>query len=483
MREHGTRSPRRGFTLVELLVVILIIGLVSVLVIPTVYSALNHRQVSEAARILQAGLVGARDTAINNGAPAGIRLLPDPTTNDVNPATGALDPTRILASNRFIPIQLAPDYSEGLVSADTNLVNLAAAFAAAGILNPLTRFPYPPQKGGGFYPATAPQMLYLEQAVYNFATTPPTLNAPTSWYWNVRIGDKIQINNSGILYTVVGPMDILNPELFVNVGPPGSPPVLQRTALVGNTTYTWNPEILFLVNGQDDNNDGFVDNGWDGIDNDLDGIIDRAPDFSIQNVYEWTETENWQSSLLAGNITGLPYTITRRPVVSPGAKETALPSNVVVDLTTWNAAYFNATYSQTTGVTYVPERSRLPVDPTSGSVDILLNPNGTVLPTTEYSNPSSFGMDSAFYHFWLAERGDLYAPPIPPANGVHYLLPQVPNVDTAPGDLRALSGERLLLTLYTRTGQIITNAVETFDGLAPGLPFLEPQQGVRGDTR
>ena len=68
----------RGFTLIELLVVILIILLVSAVALPTVIPAITHRQVSEAARILQADLVGARDAAINTVRPAGIRLLPDP---------------------------------------------------------------------------------------------------------------------------------------------------------------------------------------------------------------------------------------------------------------------------------------------------------------------------------------------------------------------------------------------------------------------
>ena len=185
-------------------------------------------------------------------------------------------------------------------------------------------------------------------------------------------------------------------------------------------------------------------------------------------------------------------------MVSPGSRETPLPSNVVVDLTTWNAQYFNANFSSTTGVSYVSERSRLPVDPTTGYVDILLNPNGTVVPTTEYSSPSSFGMDSAFYHFWLAERGDLFDPV---ANtGIPYLLPMVPGstyasrypYTTSPNDplgTRALKGERRLMTLYTRTGQLITNQVETFDatpippGPGPNFPFLAPQQGIRGDTR
>ena len=173
------------------------------------------------------------------------------------------------------------------------------------------------------------------------------------------------------------------------------------------------------------------------------------------------------------NVNNIPYTITRRPVVSPGSRETPLPSNVVVDLTTWNPSVF--------GTGFVSERSRLPVDPTTAYVDILLNPNGTVVPTTEYSSPSSFGMNSAFYHFWLAERGDLFDPVANP--GIPYLLPQVQNVDTPAGETRFLKGERRLLTLFTRTGAINTNQVETFDGNNPSLPFLAPQQGIRGDTR
>ena len=113
------QAGRRGFTLIELLVVMLIILLVSAVVLPTVIPAINHRQVSEAARILQAALVGARDTAISNNAPAGIRLLPDPVLQRYQPLDrhpADLDPTRILASNRFVPIQLAPDYSEGFAS-------------------------------------------------------------------------------------------------------------------------------------------------------------------------------------------------------------------------------------------------------------------------------------------------------------------------------------------------------------------------------
>jgi len=473
------QAGRRGFTLNELLVVILIILLVSAVVLPTVLPAISHRQVSEAARILQGALAGARDTAINDNAPAGIRLLPDPVLNgqSLNAPGGTvgvstLDPTKILASNRYVPIQLAPDYSEGLVNVDpansTSLASLVAAFNAAGVANPSQYFVYPAAKSPPgvttYYLAGSLAMLYVEQSVYNPTTN--LLNSPTSWYWNIRIGDKIQLNNTGIWYTIVGPMNVYNPELFVNVGDPGTTPPLQRT--LNGTNY--NPEFLFLVNGVDDNKDGYVDNGWDGIDNDGDGIVDQVTDSN--NISEWVEIETWQGAALT-NVNNIPYSITRRPVVSPGSRETPLPSNVVVDLTTWNPGAF--------GNVYVSERSRLPVDPTTGYVDILLNPNGTVVPTTVYSSPTSFGMGSSFYHFWLAERGDLYDPVATP--GVAYLLPQVQNVDTPAGETRFLKGERRLLTLFTRTGAINTNQVETFDGNNPSLPFLAPQQGISGDTR
>ncbi len=63
-------AARPGFTLIELLVVITIILIVSAVALPTVLPALQHRQVSEAARILQAVLAGARDAAIRDNAPA-----------------------------------------------------------------------------------------------------------------------------------------------------------------------------------------------------------------------------------------------------------------------------------------------------------------------------------------------------------------------------------------------------------------------------
>ena len=49
-------------------------------------------------------------------------------------------------------------------------------------------------------------------------------------------------------------------------------------------------EFLFLVNGQDDNRNGFIDEGFDGVDNDCDGVID--------DLGEW-EVETWTSATMA----------------------------------------------------------------------------------------------------------------------------------------------------------------------------------------
>ena len=50
---HLAMRGNRGFTLVELLVVLLIVLIVSLVALPVIMPALSHRQVSEAARLLQ----------------------------------------------------------------------------------------------------------------------------------------------------------------------------------------------------------------------------------------------------------------------------------------------------------------------------------------------------------------------------------------------------------------------------------------------
>lgn len=383
---------RGGFTLIELLAVLIIVAIVSAVALPTVLSALAHRQVSESGRVLQGALVGARDRAIHDAQPSGIRLLPDPVffhgsavvgkDKDGNPITvpaplrladGTIDPAETLAYNRAVPIGPAPEYSEGLVT-----VRRPEEYARARVkLNVVTD---PTGVGNnGVWPT-----LILEEAPRDAHGVP---NPPTSWMWNVRVGDRLQLNGAGPLYTVVGPMWVGpaagNSEMFVNVGMglgPGSPGPL-------------GVDYLLLVNGRDDNANGFADEGWDGLDNNSDGLVDEhMPGQVITSPVdpnrkttrdEW-ELEAWHAGIAAG-ATSIPYVIRRRPLPGPNARELALPTQMVIDLA----------------------RSQLPADRYTGMVDLLILPDGTATPSLPYGAPSSIGMGASWYHFALLSRADV----------------------------------------------------------------------------
>ncbi len=479
----------RGFTLIELLVVILIILIVSAVALPVVLPAMAHREVSEAARLVQGALVGARDSAIHNNQPSGIRLLPDPNFLSEQ-SSGLINPSQILAANRIIPLDPAPEYSEGYCTPATqNNLQYLTNFGYGLTGNWPTQVPYP-APAGGYYPIPTlvngilvqNQVLMLLENFVNPKTGAP--NPPTSWSWNIRVGDRIQLNNAGAWYTVVGPMTVSptqgNPEMFVNTGAPGN--------TSGWPQFGGQPvEYLLLVNSQDDNNppNGWIDEGWDGVDNNgINGIDDLT---------EW-ETEQWLGSISTQTVVDVAYTIQRRPVPSPNAREIALPTSVVIDLTGW-------------GLTF-PERSRVPgpmFNLFTGYVDIVLNPDGTVRPSTVYSSPSSFGMGSSFVHLWLAERGDLAAPSPNQTASPYLPLPQgmapvLFSGQPAPFSGQELKGEYSLITLFTRTGQLVSNSdmpflfnpssggftnnppagANPFQYYSPNYPFIQAQQGVQG---
>ena len=545
-----TRPTRRsrGFTLTELLVVILIITLITAATLPAVLPALNSRRVSEGSRIIQSELARARDAAVRGNSPHGFRLIPDP-----------IDPSRpnALTSSRLVALEPASDYDDGMVQrlnpngvmldSMGNIVNnppvdllgnpIPVDPAYASIVGAMQAQGYLPSGATNPFIVDAMKQLAIVHEVKTTTTilgVPPTQfpvvipSTPTSWYWNIRQGDKIQLAETGRYYTIAGPMLVPNPERYINFGPPtpGATPPNYPTG-AGSNNY----EFLILVDSKDDNDpfsqsgNGFVDEGFDGIDNDGDNVID--PGFNgidddgngvIDDFLELFFHQGFGSPPPGVNFTGplfftgpylnefeheaftvtphsnppqflngnpLPtrpyiqsYTISRRPVPSEGAREVALPTNVVVDLTTWSATQ--------------PERSRLPVDINTKFVDVMVAPNGQILvagPGTNVAPPVAY----PFYHFWFCERDEVNEPTLLnlSSNKLWFLpMPQGsgndPRITSTLGDptqnVPTLKGERRLLSVNTRSGAITATAIETMYLNNTSYPFEAAEAGIK-DTQ
>lgn len=329
----------RGFTLVELLVVLVIVAIVAAVTLPAVSGWRESSRLDAAATLVQGEMVAARARAELRGA-AGIRLLPDPTFPIVRRDDGSIDPDAVLAYDRIAPLEAGPGYTSGLV---------AVRGPSEG---------YPP----GFTPARNRLVLEGERLAAD-----GSLLEPTGWEWNVRCGDRVEL--LGRSYTVCGPVAVGpaggNAELFVNYAPAW--PALDR----GDGAVEW----LYLVDGLDDDGDGYVDNGRNGLDDDGDGHVDGES--------EWSEEERWGPG--ADGLRRASYVIHRRPVPAPGSTGVAL-AGVVIDATGWQSA--------------VAPRSAIVVDPWTGAADLLFDGSGRVEPARAVATPTSI----RWHHLWITPR-------------------------------------------------------------------------------
>jgi prepilin-type N-terminal cleavage/methylation domain-containing protein len=513
VRNDGPYGKRRraGFTLMELLVVVAIVVIVSAAALPVIRPALSQRKVSSAALIVQGELARCRDEAIRANAPRGIRLLPsldDQFKFVPYPAGGSPTAAQLQAYSqstpaytRMVSIEPSPDYSSGLVSVKpVGFVDNPAMPETDSQGNPLMAY------------------LRVQECLYFYvpgAPTTPLPNERTNWYWNVRVGDTFQFDPTGTTYTIVGPVGVSdptkNPELFVN----------NDTTNPGD--YGGGIQFLYLVNGQDDpagNGDGYIDNSFDNIDNNYDGSIDPSPGYSIwpgwpgpdtTGTYLLTESEHERfldlnldpapfpnsDVAIPGNgidedgdgndnptdpydplpplpartprLTQKSYIIHRRPIPSPGSRIQELPTGTSIDMTGWNRT--------TPPQPQLGERSRLPIDPRTGYIDILIAPNGMVLKadynTTQPGPPMSF----PFFHFWISDNDDI----VTPLWGVTYPATALPTPDVRDSQGRLLKGERRLVSINTRTGQIVTGSAENFSTSNINTPFFNVEHGIRDE--
>lgn len=335
---------RAGFTLVELLVVLVIVVIIAAVTLPVVVYAMGERRMDSAASAVQGEMTAALARAQAEGA-AGVRLVPDPTRPIARLADGSIDPASPIAYNRLIPLATQPGYSAGRVA-----VRGLAGTVAGG---PPTNFP------PGFVPA--PGRLVLEGEPLD---ADGLLAEPTSWAWNVRAGDRLEMN--GKVYTVCGPVAVApadgNPERFVGYDPAW--PTLDR----GDGPAEW----LLLTNGRDDDGDGWVDNGFNGLDETGDGTPDDAA--------EWTEDEEWIGREMG--MRQVVYTVRRRP-----------------------APAYNAAGVTLAGASIDGGRSRFEANPWTGEADLMFDGSGRVEPRTPAGRP----VVSRWFHLWLTDRMDLAA--------------------------------------------------------------------------
>lgn len=211
-------NRRCGFTLTELLIVIVIMLILATMTMSAVNLSVNNDKVRAAARQVQSALAGARDRAIYAKEPRGLRFLLDPTNN------------RTVSS--VIYIQPTPPWTQGQIQLERLDVNNDAI---------ADEFAVTPQP--------------LATVVRGFDNDPNNPNAtPTNWNDLIQqglltTGARIKIPNdpTGTWYTIT--TELLPNATASGVLPYYPPRLHLTTSYLNSPTNTNGQQINAFISG------------------------------------------------------------------------------------------------------------------------------------------------------------------------------------------------------------------------------------------
>jgi type II secretory pathway pseudopilin PulG len=154
---------RRGITLLELLVVMLIVLMVTAAAIPVIAPAMQNRQMREATRLVTSFMGAAKARAVQTGRPVGVVIERE------NGQAFAF---------RMAQIEVPPPYSGDIINSRATVAAFTPGALSLGRANAITPF----------------------QQWFTAAIDPAELNHSL-----VKVGDTIQFGSQGHFYTVLGP--------------------------------------------------------------------------------------------------------------------------------------------------------------------------------------------------------------------------------------------------------------------------------------
>jgi prepilin-type N-terminal cleavage/methylation domain-containing protein len=376
-----TQPPARrgGFTLVEMLVVIVLILLLAAIAVALVPKVSERQRAAKGADQIQAALLTAKQMAIRDQAPRGVRLQPmqiiTQSQGAINPVAGSATVTAQTSgyTGDGLPWSILPGMSvvvsdaDPLNPADTELFSnvevvlvtavTANSFTATGFRRP--HVVYPPN-----YPPRVQVLRYVRELQF--------IEQPDDY--NVVPGLPGATNLPRPITATAPPLSSMTPSAVIlqQVSyplPPGA--VLPgdfsggiHFLIVGGQPVTQSPG-LWLVQAGD-----YIEIQGGGPMRRISSVTTQQPLVGIPGL----APPQCMADALVLDLPPLPFAITqptrdyriiRSPRVRQGEAPIQLPQGVAIDL---SVNLDQGTASLLT--------NQLPIDPYNGTIDILFSPNG-----------------------------------------------------------------------------------------------------------